>query len=43
MDIFLPSVIAHPEKSSATLNPGGTVIVSGNLNLAHDGEVVPKL
>ncbi|WP_083382136.1 efflux RND transporter periplasmic adaptor subunit [Flavobacterium commune] len=36
------SVIAHPDKSSATLNLGDTVIVSGNLNLAHDSEVVLK-
>lgn len=36
------AVIAHPDKSSATLNPGDTVIVSGNLNLAHDSEVVLK-
>ncbi|WP_081810479.1 efflux RND transporter periplasmic adaptor subunit [Flavobacterium daejeonense] len=34
------SVIAHPDKSSASLNPGDTVIVAGNLNLAHDSEVV---
>jgi RND family efflux transporter MFP subunit len=34
------AVIAHPDKSSASLNPGDTVIVSGNLNLAHDSEVV---
>ena len=37
------AVIAHPDKSSATLNPGDTVIVSGNLNLAHDSEVILKL
>lgn len=37
------AVIAHPDKSSATLNPGDTVIISGNLNLAHDSEVVLKL
>lgn len=36
------SVIAHPDKSSASLNPGDTIIVSGNLNLAHDSEVVVK-
>ena len=36
------AIIAHPDKSSATLNPGDTVIVSGNLNLAHDSEVVLK-
>lgn len=33
------AVIANPDKSSATLNPGDTIIVSGNLNLAHDSEV----
>lgn len=37
------AVIAHPDKSSATLNSGDTVIISGNLNLAHDSEVVLKL
>ena len=36
------AIIAHPDKSSATLNTGDTVIVSGNLNLAHDSEVVLK-
>ncbi|GEL12139.1 RND family efflux transporter, MFP subunit [Flavobacterium glycines] len=36
------AVIAHPDKSSATLNPGDTVIVGGNLNLAHHSEVVLK-
>lgn len=36
------AVIAHPDKSSASLNPGDTVIVAGNLNLAHDSEVVIK-
>ena len=36
------AVIAHPDKSSATLNPRDIVIVSGNLNLAHDSEVVVK-
>lgn len=36
------SVIPHPDKSSATLNPGDTIIVSGNLNLAHDVEVQIK-
>ncbi|WP_142452410.1 efflux RND transporter periplasmic adaptor subunit [Flavobacterium resistens] len=34
------SVIAHPDKSSSSLAPGDTIIVSGNLNLAHDSEVV---
>ena len=33
------AVIPHPEKSSASLNVGDTVIVSGNLNLAHESEV----
>lgn len=33
------AVIANPDKSSTTLTPGDTVIVSGNLNLAHDSEV----
>lgn len=36
------SVIPHPDKSSATLNPGDTIIVSGNLNLAHDVKVQIK-
>jgi membrane fusion protein (multidrug efflux system) len=36
------AVIANPDKSSATLTPGDTVIVSGNLNLAHDSEVILK-
>lgn len=36
------AVIAHPDKSSASLNLGDTVIVAGNLNLAHDSEVVLK-
>jgi len=36
------AVIAHPDKSSATLTPGDIVIVSGNLNLAHDSEVILK-
>lgn len=33
------AVIPHPEKSTATLNPGDTIIVSGNLNLAHESVV----
>lgn len=33
------SVIPHPEKSSASLNVGDTIIVSGNLNLAHESEI----
>ncbi len=32
------SVIAHPDKGG-TLAPGDTVIISGNLNLAHESEV----
>jgi membrane fusion protein (multidrug efflux system) len=35
------SVIAHPDKG-ATLETGDTVIISGNLNLAHESEVVIK-
>lgn len=35
------AVIADPDKN-ASLNPGDTVIVSGNLNLAHDSEVIFK-
>jgi len=35
------SVIAHPDKG-ATLEPGDTVIISGNLNLAHESKVVVK-
>lgn len=35
------SVIAHPDKG-ATLEPGDTVIVSGNLNLAHESSVEVK-
>ena len=35
------SVIAHPEKGG-TLEPGDTVIISGNLNLAHESVVVIK-
>jgi membrane fusion protein (multidrug efflux system) len=34
------SLIAHPDKSSASLKAGDTVIVSGNLNLAHDSDVL---
>ncbi len=33
------SVIAHPDKGG-TLEPGDTVIISGNLNLAHESVVV---
>ncbi|MCB4807934.1 efflux RND transporter periplasmic adaptor subunit [Tamlana sp. 62-3] len=36
------AVIPHPDKSSAKLTPGDSIIVSGNLNLAHDSEVVVK-
>ena len=36
------TVIPHPDKSSATLKPGDTIVVGGNLNLAHDTEVVVK-
>jgi membrane fusion protein (multidrug efflux system) len=32
------AVIAHPDKNG-TLEPGDTVIVTGNLNLAHESEV----
>lgn len=35
------AVIAHPNKN-ASLKPGDTIIVSGNLNLAHDSEVILK-
>ncbi|GET35096.1 cation efflux system protein [Prolixibacter bellariivorans] len=35
------SVIAHPDKGG-TLAAGDTVIVSGNLNLAHESEVIIK-
>ncbi len=33
------AVIPHPDKSNATLAPGDTIIVAGNLNLAHDSKV----
>ncbi len=33
------AVIAHPEKG-ATLEPGDSVIISGNLNLAHESDVI---
>ena len=36
------SLIAHPDKSSAILQTGDTIIVTGNLNLAHDSEVLIK-
>jgi RND family efflux transporter MFP subunit len=35
------TVIAHPDKSGS-LAPGDTVIISGNLNLAHESDVVIK-
>lgn len=36
------TVIPHPDKSSATLNIGDSIVVSNNLNLAHDTEVTIK-
>ena len=36
------AVIPHPDKSSATLIKGDTIVISGNLNLAHDTEVTIK-
>lgn len=36
------TVIPHPNKNSANLNPGDSIIISDNLNLAHDSEVVVK-
>ncbi len=36
------SIIAHPDKSSASLVVGDTIIIDGNLNLAHDNSVVIK-
>jgi membrane fusion protein (multidrug efflux system) len=33
------AVIPHPEKNTASLNPGDTIIVSGNLNLAHESDI----
>ncbi|WP_308990453.1 efflux RND transporter periplasmic adaptor subunit [Mariniflexile litorale] len=36
------AVIPNPDKSSASLKPGDTIIVSNNLNLAHDSEVLIK-
>ena len=35
------SVVAHPDKG-ARLEPGDTIIVSGNLNLAHESKIVVK-
>lgn len=36
------AVIPHPDKSSASLKPGDTIVVSDNLNLAHDSELSLK-
>ncbi|APY12034.1 hypothetical protein BWZ22_12700 [Seonamhaeicola sp. S2-3] len=36
------AVIPHPDKSSASLTVGDTIIISNNLNLAHDSEVSVK-
>ena len=36
------TVIPHPDKSSASLKSGDTIVVAGNLNLAHDTAVVIK-
>ncbi|TGV03430.1 efflux RND transporter periplasmic adaptor subunit [Flavivirga rizhaonensis] len=36
------ALIPHPDKSSASLKPGDTIIVSDNLNLAHDSEISIK-
>lgn len=36
------AVIPHPDKSSASLIPGDTIIISDNLNLAHESEVTIK-
>ncbi|QTD38545.1 efflux RND transporter periplasmic adaptor subunit [Polaribacter batillariae] len=36
------TVIPHPDKSSASLKVGDTIVVSDNLNLAHDTEVTIK-
>jgi membrane fusion protein (multidrug efflux system) len=36
------TVIPNPDKSSATLKIGDTIITHGNLNLAHDSEVTIK-
>jgi hypothetical protein len=33
------AVIPHPDKNTASLAPGDTIIVSGNLNLAHESVV----
>jgi membrane fusion protein, multidrug efflux system len=34
------SVYPDPDKQSASLTPGDTIVISGNLNLAHESEVV---
>lgn len=36
------AVIPDPNKTSASLKPGDSIIVSGNLNLAHESEVEIK-
>ncbi|MDN3618609.1 efflux RND transporter periplasmic adaptor subunit [Polaribacter undariae] len=36
------AVIPHPDKSSASLQQGDTIIISDNLNLAHDSEIAIK-
>ena len=36
------AVIPHPDKSSASLKSGDTIVISDNLNLAHDSEIVIK-
>ena len=36
------AVIPNPDKSSASLQEGDTIIVSDNLNLAHDSEIKVK-
>ncbi|QTE23548.1 efflux RND transporter periplasmic adaptor subunit [Polaribacter cellanae] len=36
------AVIPNPDKSSATLKTGDTIVISNNLNLAHDSEVFVK-
>lgn len=36
------AVIPHPDKGNVSLKVGDSVVISGNLNLAHDTEVVIK-
>lgn len=36
------SVIPNPDKSSASLKVGDTIIISDNLNLAHESEILVK-